>query len=80
MWERGRLAPEDVKTIAASGDRGQAGQSASACGLYLSKCGLSIHPSMSAPATTGRIFDGKVLKRILESRGSIPASLPLDRA
>jgi tRNA pseudouridine38-40 synthase len=34
---RGRLSPEDVKAIAASGDRGQAGQSASACGLYLSK-------------------------------------------
>ncbi|MDB4563737.1 tRNA pseudouridine(38-40) synthase TruA [Flavobacteriales bacterium] len=34
---RGRLAPEDVKGIAASCDRSNAGMSASACGLYLSR-------------------------------------------
>ena len=34
---RGRLAPEDVEEIAASCDRSNAGMSASACGLYLSR-------------------------------------------
>ena len=34
---RGRLNPEDVKEIAASCDRSNAGMSASACGLYLSR-------------------------------------------